>query len=749
MTARGHIFLRALFVVCLALVQTGGASWASPTGGAAKVARRWATHNGAKTRSITVGAGARQLKRVFVSVTPEKYNSFVRQFSEDQGFLHLFCTERNWAGLRHPHLALGRKGPLANGEPGDCYLWGQDVARSYRSCYAKHQVGGYVVPLEVSKTQGGHLSEWISKLEATGRYRPGQGNCMQWLANAELAPNQGLFHRLGVKRSKDGPNMKAKILHAANERIEVVGVCVADNAQFEAMSPDQLAGRPPKGGILDAMRLSPAEAARAGDTNDLTPTEAGTKQRSKKKRRFVKARKAARLIGRGVYVAMGSAMPTELLYEMRKHAMRRDGRTDVYYMSTFASANNFSPEVTEKFHPNLFFVSMSNREAASKGRATIHRDSLFNLSERIVSGEFNIDTVVVRVSPPDKNGMVSLGVTGDLTLPAIQAVVKRGGTLIAEMNPNVPNVSGNKLRLNRFAAVYRSKEVLPELTVNAPTTREQAIADHIARLIPRRKTSTLQVGIGGALVGLGEALKGKKFRIWSEMGSDWVKTLMEGDQPSSKSAVLSFLHGSADLYRFADGNANIRVTTQQRVNDPARISKLANMVAINTGLEVDLLGNVNAERIGSKLISSPGGQPDFMKGAAENPEGKAIMALRSISKLGTSTIALDLQGPVTTRAQHVDHVVTEWGATRRLRKLPSRLRVYEIIGVSHPIHRLELAQAAQKKGYIDSAQVEKLRRSVFHSLRQSPAELRQEVLEQISGKSILKESELKALAALE
>ena len=714
----------------------------------AKAGLGWAQIHGAKTRTVTVGAGARRSKRVFVAVTPEKFNSFVERFSEREGFVHLFYTPKNCMGVAMPHLALGTKAPLKNGDPGDCYLWGQNVARSFRKSYGKHQPGGYVIPLEASRTQLDHLGGWLTELEASGQYAVGRGNCMKWLPNAQLDPKQSLFHRLGIKRSEDGPNMKAKIIHAANERVEIVGVCVASAAAFDAMSPEQLAGNPPKSGTPDAMRLTPAETARSSANTDAILEEEAKGPAPKKRRQTVSVRQAARAMGRGVYVAMGSAMPTDLLYEMRKQAMRREGRTNVYYMSTFASANNFAPEVVDKFHPNLFFVSMSNREAASTGRATVHRDSLFGISQRILDGEFNIDTVVVKVSPPDKNGMVSLGVTGDLTLPAIQSVLKRGGTLIGEQNPNVPYVAGNRIRKSRFKAIYRSKEPLAELTVNAPTPREQAIASHIAGLIPARQTSTLQVGIGGALVGVGTALKGKMFRIWSEMGSDWVKTLMEGDKPAAKQAVVSFLHGSGGLYQFADGNPNIRVTTQHRVNDPKRISKLPNMVAINTALQVDLLGNANAERIGDRLISSPGGQPDFMKGAAENPEGKAIMALRSLSKLGTSTITIDLSGPVTTPAANVDYVVTEWGATKRLRGLPSRLRVYEIIGVAHPRHRLDLARAAQEKGLIDGMQVIKLHRSVIHSLRRASADVRQEALATIADRGILKSAEFKALAEL-
>ncbi|MEO6951351.1 MAG: acetyl-CoA hydrolase/transferase C-terminal domain-containing protein [Polyangia bacterium] len=457
----------------------------------------------------------------------------------------------------------------------------------------------------------------------------------------------------------------------------------------------------------------------------------------------------AQRMGSHVFMATGSALPSNFVPTMRKAAVARATRTNVYYMSTFATAQNFAPEVTDKWHPHLFFVSSQNRDAAKNGNATLHRESLFTLAKEIRAGKYPFDTVIVRVSPPDADGMVSLGSAGDLTLMAVEQVKARGGQVIAEVNPNVAHTFGNRMKYDDLSAVIDGTSMLSEHNGLEPGAGEKQIAAHIARLVPNRARSTIQVGIGNSLTGVGEALKGKRgMRIWSEMGSDWVRPLMEGDKPVVKEAVFSFLHGTNKLYAIGNNNPNLRMASTEEVNDPATIAQKTRIRAINTALEVDLTGNVNAERIGDRLISFPGGQPDFMIGASTSKNGLAILALRSRNKDGGSTIVPKLNSDVVTTAKdNVDHVVTEWGATRKLRGLSDSDRTYEMLRVSHPALRVGLAKDALDKGIITQARYEKLARSVYHSIRMAPESMRREVADEAFAKQLVTEAQHQTLVA--
>lgn len=481
--------------------------------------------------------------------------------------------------------------------------------------------------------------------------------------------------------------------------------------------------RPVPAAAAHIERATPAAAAhevRPAEPHVVRPAEAAGP-------RVLTAAQAAQTVGHRVFVATGSAMPTSLIRPLRNFAVAREGApTEMFYMSTFASAVNFAPEVSERFRANLFFVSMPNREAATAGRANVIRDNLFNLGQRIQNSEFNLDTVIVRVSPPDEHGNVSLGTTGDLTLLAVRQVLQNGGRIIAEVNPNVPRTTGtNTLRYSDLSAVYNSNEPLPELNQTAPNAAEQQLARNISRLV--REGSTLQVGIGGSLGGVGNAIRQsgrQRLHIFSEMGSDWALPLMQGEHPIVQEGTFSFLHGTSNLYQFAHENPNVRIDSSLTVNDPAVIARQDRMVAVNTALQVDLSGNTNAEAINGRLISSPGGQPNFMEGASRSTTGRAVMAIRSLNKNGESTIVPGLAGPTTTQGQHVDYVVTEWGTSRRLRGLSPSERAVAILRVSDPILRPGLAEQAEQNGVINAAQRQQLVRSAQRSIAKAPFSLR-------------------------
>ncbi len=137
-----------------------------------------------------------------------------------------------------------------------------------------------------------------------------------------------------------------------------------------------------------------------------------------------------------------------------------------------------------------------------------------------------------------------------------------------------------------------------------------------------------------------------------------------------------------------------------RTNDTGLICKNDKVTAINSGLEVDLTGQVCADSIGHEIYSGIGGQIDFLRGAARRGAalsrgGKPIIALPSTAARGTvSRITAQLKpgaGVVTTRG-HVHWVVTEYGA-RNLHGLTLRERGEALISIAHPDMRGELQRS--------------------------------------------------------
>lgn len=441
--------------------------------------------------------------------------------------------------------------------------------------------------------------------------------------------------------------------------------------------------------------------------------------------KVVSVQDAAKMAGKRIFYGTLASTPQDLAREIRTAAVNGNKKVDGFYMATMLPQEHFEPN--EKYHHNLFFVSATSRDAATTGTATRIRDNLHSLGERIEKGEFDFDTVVVRVSPPNAEGLVSLGTTGDLTMLAVNQVLARGGKVIAQVNPNVPFTRGsNTIPYAKLHAVVQSNEAVPALQQAPVTVIERTIADNVASLVPNSRRSTLQVGIGAALSDIGRAMQDKKLRIWSEMGSDWlIDTIAREHKPAAREATVSFVHGSPLLYQVAHDNPALKIESSSTVNDPKVVAQQKRMVAVNTALEVDITGNTNGEELEGRVVSAPGGQVNFMEGASMAKDGKAVLALRSLNKFGGSTIVSKLSSKnVTTPSHFVDHVVTEWGATKKLRDVADADRVYNILLVAHPFHREALGKDALAQGKVSQKQLAALTRSVHPSILRAPAGMR-------------------------
>jgi acyl-CoA hydrolase len=167
-------------------------------------------------------------------------------------------------------------------------------------------------------------------------------------------------------------------------------------------------------------------------------------------------------------------------------------------------------------------------------------------------------------------------------------------------------------------------------------------------------------------------------------------------------SVTGALIGSQRLYDFAADNGSLLLCRSSYTHGEAVLAGIENLVSINTAVEVDLGGQVNAEQVGDDYMGGVGGQVDYVRAGHRSRGGRSIIALPATAKGGAlSRIRASLSGPVTTARSEVDTVITEFGAAE-LRGLPLPQRARRLIAIAHPAHRGELESAAQaifKRGY--------------------------------------------------
>ncbi len=271
--------------------------------------------------------------------------------------------------------------------------------------------------------------------------------------------------------------------------------------------------------------------------------------------------------------------------------------------------------------------------------------------------------VLLHTSTP-RRGHVSLGLEVNILPAAIEAVRRRGGLVIAQVNPRMPHTFGDaEIPVEDIDYYVEVDEPLSTHDLTTPDDTSRIIGQRIAEKVPHG--ATLQLGIGAVPDAvLGGLTEHKDLRIWTEMFSDGILELeangcLNEDQP----LTASFVFGSQELYDWLDGNHWVRVMRSETVNDPGQIQKQRAMTSINGALQVDLSAQANASRINGRIYSGFGGSTDFIVGALHSRGGHAYIALPSWHpKADKSTIVPLIEEPVTS-FQH-SAIVTEQGLAK-------------------------------------------------------------------------------------
>lgn len=418
--------------------------------------------------------------------------------------------------------------------------------------------------------------------------------------------------------------------------------------------------------------------------------------------RIVGADEAVGVIRSGNYVFIhtAAAAPLRLIRAMTARAAELRG-VELVHLHTEGPAPYVEPEYAESFHANALFVAANMRAAIERGQADYVPIFLSEIPALFRKRIFPLDVAMVQVSPPDKHGFCSLGVSVDASRAAVEAAT----TVIAEVNPNMPRTHGDGvIHADRIDLAVEVSDPIPEHARPRLSEVELAIGQNVAGLV--EDGATLQMGIGAIPDAVLTALRGHRdLGIHTEMFSDGLIDLVErGVVNGSRKRVhpgkivSSFLLGTRRLYDFVDDNPQVAMLVVDYVNDTAVIRRNPRVTAINSAIEVDLTGQVVADSIGARQYSGVGGQMDFIRGASLSPEGKPIIALPSVTARGESKISATVRpgaGVVTTRA-HVHYIVTEHGVAYLYGKT-LRQRARALIGIAHPDHREALERAARER----------------------------------------------------
>ncbi|MCC9137357.1 acetyl-CoA hydrolase/transferase family protein [Pontibacter silvestris] len=405
--------------------------------------------------------------------------------------------------------------------------------------------------------------------------------------------------------------------------------------------------------------------------------------------------------GDRVFIQGSAATPQ---YLIRKLAERADELRNVEMVSitTYGEIPLTEERYKDSFFVNSLFVSANVRDAVNSGRGDYVPIFLSEIPHLFRSGILPLDVAIVHVSPPDKHGYCSLGVSVDVTREAVLSAKH----VIAQVNPQMPRTHGDGLiHISRLDVLVEVDEALPEVDYSLRiTSKEETIGRYIAELV--EDGATLQMGIGAIPDAvLGSLTNHKELGIHTEMFSNGVVPLIEKGIITNEHkyrhpgrVATGFIVGNRKLYDFVDDNPLILMQRTDYMNDTSVIRSNPKATAINSAIEIDLTGQVVADTIGTYQYSGIGGQMDFMRGAALSKGGKPIIALPSVTAKGISRITplINPGAAVTTTRAHVHYVVTEYGVAYLYGK-NLRQRARALIEIAHPDHRERLEKEAVER----------------------------------------------------
>ncbi len=426
-------------------------------------------------------------------------------------------------------------------------------------------------------------------------------------------------------------------------------------------------------------------------------------------------RAAARIkSGQRVFVGSNCAEPTVLVEALVGRADRL-ADTEIVQILTLGVAPYAAPRFQDHFRTNAFFIGPNVRDAVNECRADYTPIFLSELPELFRRRQLPIDYALIQVTPPDKNGFCSFGVSVDI----VKAAAESARHIIAEVNPKMPRTLGESfIHVSRIEAFVESDRDILE----PPAAQADDVAHRIGRYIADliEDGSTLQMGIGSIPDAVLASLTDKQdLGVHSEMISDGTMALAKAGVITNRrksihpgKMIVSFCMGSRELYDFVDNNPGIEFWPTEYVNDPFVVAQNERMVSINSAIEVDLTGQVCADSIGEYFYSGIGGQVDFVRGAARSLRGKPIIALPSTAPnhgdQPISRIVADLKtgaGVVTSRGD-VHYIVTEWGVAY-LHGKPMRERALALARIAHPDFRGDLVNAAKQRKLVMPFQSER------------------------------------------
>ena len=415
----------------------------------------------------------------------------------------------------------------------------------------------------------------------------------------------------------------------------------------------------------------------------------------------IKADDIVDIIGPKAKVGLGNACAEpQTLIEALINNRERFETIEAYGFINYWTEQFVQHNMGERFKLKVFMVDRFSVDGVKKGYTEYIPCRYSGIPALFLKGHIPLDVALISITPPNAKGYCSFGVSSDFT----KAMAISAKTVVAEVNHRMPWVYGdNLINQNQIDYMIETDRPLPQVRREELSDLDRRIGGYVSQLI--EDGSTIQIGMGRLSEAVLESLHGKRWLgVHSGLLPEGIVDLVEkgvidNSQKGLKNGkiVTTTIIGTDKLFKFVHSNRSVESYPSNYTHNQVTLAKINKLHSISSAIQVDLMGQINAETVGGIQVSGVGGHTDFVCGAALSKGGKSIIVTSSAStneKKSRIVPFLDKGSSVTSLRHDIDYVVTEYGiAFLRGKTLNERAKA--LIQIAHPKFRdwLELERS--------------------------------------------------------
>jgi acyl-CoA hydrolase len=410
----------------------------------------------------------------------------------------------------------------------------------------------------------------------------------------------------------------------------------------------------------------------------------------------IRADQVPALLEPGMTVYLSTCAGESLLFAAALRASPGSARGVRFVGVSIPGVNTFDyASLDPAARATAFFVTPAMRESFAAGKIDFLPLHYSDITLHLRSLDYDLG--LFQVSPPDAAGDCSFGLAADFP----PSLIDRCRVKLAHVNPRLPAPPGApKVAFSDFDLIVEEAHDVLTYDIGGDNPALAQLGAHIATLIG--DGDTIQIGLGKIQAAVLDPLHDRRnLRLHGGMVSDPLVGLAQAGALAKRTqgrpppVVTGVALGREELYDFVASTPDVQFRPASHTHDLGVLGAIPKLIAINSAIEVDLLGQANAEMIDGRQVSGVGGLMDFLRGARRSPGGRAILALVSATSDGKKSRIVPGFAPgttVTAPRNDVDFVVTEHGiADLRGKAVPARAEA--LIEVAAPQFRSELATA--------------------------------------------------------